>query len=625
MSTSPGSAKKRKASDMADTDSDPHRRPEKIPASPKPRSIMDLPPELVNQILDHLIPNLPEIDEPAPEAFDKLVREDPWYDFTRRRSALRNLCLVSHFFADLARPYLYHTIAITSEEVLVLLFRTITENPDYCGWTRSLSCHLTLTNSRVVRKTKRCLNKLLPTWREGKGLVFITGYLESLQMRRASTDPDEYYEMAQGILGMTMTALYSLETLLLQLPAIDHDRDYFELISCLRITMSYFNTEAGEKCRRSYLSILPEDVRSMIPDRLESAALTPFQHLTTLLLQGDPSVEDPTTLDDDDTDDGDPPEVFGVQTRHYHPLFELLPALTTLEVSTDDGLFTFLDGEEGLTDVFARPTTSFHLSPTRHIYLHSSVADPRNIGRILRHAPDLETLYMNPRRVDSFHRIPPQDATQADEDCLDQALSKYGKKLKHLDLNWFDCQGSEASIGVGGRLSTLPQLKEVEKLCIQLVMLYGDLPAGEHMMHQGRPVADLLPPNLVELTLEDWWWDSLDDFDTFYRWSDKQKKEHYREKEGYRETVLEMMKGLALVAGRNAKPPGHGESKMHKLKRFRFFIRTLPTWILPGDDEKGPDADVQELFEGVREVFEKAGVEFVVEVDQPLEMEEEMQ
>ncbi|KAJ4385092.1 hypothetical protein N0V85_008254 [Neurospora sp. IMI 360204] len=620
MPTSPGSVKKRKASDMADTESDAHWRPEN-PASPKPKSIMDLPPELVNQILDHLIPNLPEIGEPAPEAYGKLVREDPWYDFTRRRSALRNLCLVSHFFADLARPYLYHTIAITSEEVLVLLFRTITENPEYCGWTRSLSCHITLTNSRVVRKTKRCLNKFLPTWREGKGLVFITGYLESLQIRRASTDPEEYYEMAQGIFGMTITALYSLETLLLQLPAIEDDRDYFELISCLRITMSYFNTDEGEKCR-GYLAILPEDVRTMIPDRLESEAFTPFQHLTTLLLQGDPSVEDPTTLDEDDLDAGDPPEVFGVQTRHYHPLFELLPALTTLEVSTDDGLFTFLENEEDLTDILAvtRPITSSHLSPAKHVYLHSSVADPRNIGRILRHAPDLETLYMFPRRVDSFHRIPPQDATLADEDCLDQVLEKYGKKLKHLDLNWFDCQGSEASIGVGGRLSTLPQLKEVEKLCIQFVMLYGDLPAGEQMMQQ-RPVVDLLPPNLVELTLEDWWWDSLDDFDTFYRWSDEQKEAHYRDKKEYRETVLDMMKGLASVSGRNAKPGRYGENKMHKLKRFRFFVRTLPTW-LPVDD-KGPD--VQELFKDVRELFEKAGVEFVVDVDQPLDMEEEMQ
>lgn len=605
---------------MADTEADPHRRLEN-PASPKTKSIMDhLPSELVNQILDHLIPILPEIGEPAPEAYDKLVREDPWYDYTRRRSALRNLCLVSHSFADLARPYLYHTIAITSEEVLVLLFRTITETPKYCGWTRSLSCHITLTNRRVVRKTKRCLNKLLPTWREGKGLAFVTGYLESLQMRLASTNPEDYYEMPQGIFGMTISALPSLETLLLQLPAIEDDRDYFELLSCLRITMSYFDTAEGEKCRR-YLDILPEDIKTMIPDRVENKALTPFQHLTTLLLQGDPSVEDPTTLDGEDDLDGDPPEVFGVQIRHYHPMFELLPALTTLEVSTDDGLFTFLENEEDLTDIIAitRPTSS-PLSHTKHVYLHSSVADPRNIGRLLRHAPDLETLYMLPRRVDSFHRIPPQDATQADHDCLDQALEKYGNKLKHLDLNWFDCQGSEASIGVGGRLSTLPQLKEVEKLCLQLVMLYGDLPAGETMMQQ-RPVVDFLPPNLVELTLEDWWWEGLDDFDTFYRWSDEQKEKHYAEKKEYRETVLDMFKALASVAGRNAKPGRHDENKMHRLKRVRFFIKTLPTWI-PVEDKGNPC--VEEMFKNVGELFEKAGVEFVFEVDQPLEMEEEM-
>ncbi|KAK1773726.1 hypothetical protein QBC45DRAFT_426912 [Copromyces sp. CBS 386.78] len=620
MSTSPRSVKKRKASDMADTESDPQRRLE-IPASPKPTSIMDLPPELVNQILDHLVPNLPEIGEPAPEAYDKLVRQDPWYDFTRRRSALRNLCLVSHFFADLARPYLYHTIAITSEDVLVLLFRTITENPDCCGWTRALSCHMTLTNTRVLRKTTRCLNKLLPTWREGKGLPFVTDYLE---VRRANRGPQDHYEIAQGILCMTITALYKLETLLLQLPAIEDDRDYFELLGCLRMAMTYFNTDEGEKSR-GYLASLSEHYSIMIHDRREPEALTPLRHLTTLLLQGDPSVEDPTTLDEDDLD-GDPPEVFGVQTRHYLPLLELLPALTTLEVSTDDGLFTFLENEEELTGILAMAMpTSSTLSHVKHVYLHSSVADPRNIGRLLRHAPDLETLYMFPRRVDSFHRIPPQDATQADHDCLDQALEKYGKKLKHLDLNWFDCQGSEASIGVGGRLSTLPQLKEVEKLCIQFVMLYGDLPTGEHMMQQ-RPVADLLPPNLVELTLEDWWWESLDDFDTFYRWSDEQKEKHYREKKEYRETVLDMFKALAAVAGRNAKPGRYDDYKMHKLKRVRFFIRTLPTW-LPVEGKGSPLVEELfiELFQDVRELFGKADVEFVLDVDQPLEMEEEMQ
>lgn len=642
MSTSPGSSRKRKASDLADNESnDPRRRPE-IPASPKPttRTLMDLPPELKNQILDYLTPNPPEIGESAPEAYDKLVREDPWYDFTRRRSALRNLCLASHFWANLARPYLYNTIAITSEEVLVLLFRTITENPEYCAWTRFISCHLTLTNARVIRKTKRCLNKLLPTWREGKGLEFVAGYLGSLHIRSASTIPDHYYEMPQGILTMTITALYKLETLLLQVPAIEDDLDYFELLSCLRVALSYFDTAEGQKCRDYFAfmsadATLPADAgAAILAMRRESDALIPFQHLTTLLLQGDPSVEDPTSLDEDDWDGGDPPEVFGVQTRNYHSLFDLLPALTTVEVSTDDGIFSLLENDDDLTDFLHVPITTSHLqNPAKHVYLHASVADPRNIGRILRHAPNLETLYMQPRRVDSFHRIPPQDATIADEDCLDQALAKYGKKLKHLDLNWFDCQGSEASIGVGGRLSTLPLLPGIEKLCLQLVLLYGDLPAGEQMMQQ-TPIADLLPPNLVDLTLEDWWWESLDDFDTFYRWSDVQRETHYKEKQEYRQTVLGMMRDLASVCGKNATPNQLGNRKMQKLKKVRFFVRTLPTWIPLQINEEDDCLDrvtpderelVIQQFADVKELFEKAGVEFEVEVDQPLEVMEMME
>lgn len=240
---------------------------------------------------------------------------------------------------------------------------------------------------------------------------------------------------------------------------------------------------------------------------------------------------------------------------------------------------------------------------------------------------------MYPRRVDSFHRIPPQDSVKADEDCLDLVLAQHGKNLKHLDLNWFDCQGAEASIGVGGRLASLPLLEKVEKLCVQLVLLFGDLGqqptgtggggggGGEAMMQQ-RPVAELLPPNVTELTLEDWWWESLDDFDTFYRWSEEQKEQHWNEKRGYRAVVVDMFKGLAGVAGGNARAEGgyDGETeKMEKLKKVRFFIRTLPTWIPP--EGKGYPT-VLEVFEEVSELFAKAGVRFEVEVDQPLEMEE---
>ncbi|KAK3399436.1 hypothetical protein B0T20DRAFT_409987 [Sordaria brevicollis] len=677
MSTSPGASRKRKASDVGDNEShDPRRRPES-PASLKPTTtttttttLMDLPTELKNRILDYLTPIPPDISESCPEPYDKLVREDPWYDFTRRRSALRNLCLVSRFWASLARPYLYNTIAITSGAVLVLLFRTITENPQYSSWTRFLSCHLTLSNERVVRSTRVWLKRLLPTWRQVKGLMeYVAGYLTTLQVRtQASESYDEYLDAPQGILAMIITTLSKLETLFLQVPAIEDDLDYFQLLSCLRMALSHFDTAVGQKCRDYFASMYEDEGLAELPSlRREPNALIPFQHLTTLLLQGDPSVEDPTTLDDDEDDDseaGDLPEVFGVQIRHYDSLLRLLPALTTVEVSTDDGIFSLLelevDEDHELTGGFYDPdphSLPKKLIPAKHIYLHESIADPRNIGRILRHAPNLETLYMQPRRVDSFHRIPPQDSTVADDDCLDQALAKYGNtKLKHLDLNWFDCQGSEASIGVGGRLSTLPLLSRIEKLCLQLVLLYGDLPEGEIMMAQTH-IADLLPPNLVELALEDWWWESLDDFDTFYRWSEAQRDTHYKEKEGYRRTVLVMLGDLAAVSGKNSRPMDRmkGGRKMHNLKKVRFFIRTLPTWIPPmqgqeqvnnednngngngnGFDNNGvtstiPEGDGQDekhvlgLFADIKEMFEKAGVEFEVELDQPLEVMEMME
>ncbi|OIW34221.1 hypothetical protein CONLIGDRAFT_677925 [Coniochaeta ligniaria NRRL 30616] len=81
-------------------------------------------------------------------------------------------------------------------------------------------------------------------------------------------------------------------------------------------------------------------------------------------------------------------------------------------------------------------------------------------------------------------------------ESLDAALRRRPLQLRHLDIAWYDCQGNEPFIGPGGRFASLPRLVCLEKLCVQLEVLYGTDP-----VNLLTPLVDLLPSNIAELTL----------------------------------------------------------------------------------------------------------------------------
>lgn len=524
-----------------------------------------LPAEIIHSILDWVALERPPIGETRPVRYDSLIPGEDWHTFTRNRRALASLCLTSKKFAQYAQPLLYKTVPILDETSLVLFFRTIAENPALRPLVRFFSCHLTLTRPPVARNVREALE---------------------VHCRRSDDYASKVYRFDQigdrtpeGVVSFILLHLPRLETVLLQVPICDDFEDYTTLVSDLVIARDRFPD-----------SPIPPSLNFSHDYDLQFAPIptppeTPFMHLETMMLQGDPEMRE--YFENEGCDEV--PETWGAALLRYTPMYWISPKLTTLEVSSDDGNFDFRQ-----LGYYGRERKLEHyIGNLRHVYLHDSIANPRNLHHILRHAPLLETLYMTPRLDDGMGYewdLPDLDSTAAHPESLDVALTKYAKNLRHLDVGWFEVFGRGTLIGEDGRLAALPMLKKLEKLCIQLSVLYGSDVALV-------PLANLLPPNLVELTLEDWWWTDIDAYDEMQGWTAEDKLDHYRSKKDYRANALNSL--IQFAADSKAAQP--------KLQKVLLLCHIPWTWMM----EAGVELDFH--FGEVKEAFGKRGVEFLVE------------
>lgn len=554
--------------------------------------LTDLPPELLHQILEYLIPEFPEVGDTRPVSYDKLAPEEPWYDITRNRRALRSLCLTSRQLFAVARPLLYRVISILDEEGMLLLFRTLTERPAIGECTRYLSCHLTLTRLNVVREMKRAMMRLVNTFRPDQPMLkeeypavhsALTVLLAALPFLSASGG--DFDDVPQILLFYIASFMKKLETFMLQVPIFDDHPEYaalFEKFAPSSLLPAVRVGPAGEAAPVPFISV----------DNFCATGERPLQYVKTLLLQGDPEL---LMHFEGDSCDCEMPELWGVQVHHYYPLFTALPSLTTLEVSSDDGVWNQIRHR--------RPDGSPppYLERIKHLYLHNSIAFPRDLHHILANAPDLVTLYMTPRRDPEPFFEDGLEGMDEHPESLDAALTQQRPRqlLRHLDIAWYDCGGIEALIGPEGRLASLPRLARLEKLCVQLCVLYGDDPATLL-----TPMADLLPPNLVELTLEEWWWENVDTFDEMFGWTPQQRAAHYQSKGEYRAQAMAILARFATDCGAD------GGRKMPRLRKVTFQTKFLWTWRLDGY------VAAESHFEGVRRLFAGCGIEFRVEEDQ---------
>jgi hypothetical protein len=528
-----------------------------------------MPPEIIALILDCLVPPPPEIGDTRPVAYSQLMVDEPWFDFTRCRRGLHSLCRVSRRLSQMAFPLLYRVIAILDEKALVLLLRTLYNKPEYGLWTRYLSCHLTLSRESVIRDTRQLLVTYLSTFQpapvEKVGtnvtrdfMQLLRGYLPHMSVSEGDLD-----HVPQALLCFILMHLTRLEILMLQVPISDEDEDYDVLCSQANEVAPLFESDP---------------------------TATPFQHVHTLLLQGDPELLAHFEGEDCDCE---VPEVYGAQPRRYAPLFACLPKLTTLEISGDDGVWAPVDDELRAILQAMGPLPPF-LPNLRHIYLHDSFAFPGDLHYLLQNAPRLETLYMTPRPDSAAIRSPMLE-DHAYPEALDIALAQHAKHLRNLDVSWEDLAGFESLIGPEGRLTALAQMTELHWLCIQMALLYGSPAAVLE-----TPLVELLPPNLIELALEDWWWHSADLLDELPEWDAEDKVRHYQSQHLYRQSALRTLTQFARDV----------RTRLHRLRKVVLLCKIPWTWILEGG------VAIEFHFENVKSLFLAQGVEFSVRCDE---------
>ncbi|KAK4215191.1 hypothetical protein QBC37DRAFT_282330 [Rhypophila decipiens] len=517
-------------------------------------TLESLPSEMLHCILDYMMPEEPEIGETRPVNYSSLVPGEDWHSFLSHRRALWSLCLVSRKLASLAQGRLHKEVVIFTEESLVLFLRTLEDSSQLVQDTRSFSCRLTLSRPGVVRDVHRALN--MHCDEEMRPLVDKS---DDFRTYHELDRPEGHDRTPEAIVSYILLRLPRLETLLLQTPICDDHPDYGVLVHDL----VYYRGQSG-------LTMLdpPE---------------TPFKHLKTLKLQGDPELGKYFEEESED-----PPECWGVDPLHYMPLFWISSKLTTLEVSCDDGSWSFGNYEV---------RGSEHLGSLRHIYLHDSLTLPLKLGFILQHTHQLETLYMTPRddpEEDDHHweHMEHLNIKEGHDQSLDAALGKYGMNLRHLDIGWLDVPGHGALIGPNARLPSLTKLAKLEKLAIQLVVLYGRQVADPQLT-----LAGLLPPNLVELVLEDWWFTDVDDYEDQDHWGAEDRVSHYRRKRDYRTNALST---LLLFAEESI-------TRQPKLEKLLLLCPIQWTWIA----EEGISPDFP--FEEVKQAFQRRGVEFIVD------------
>ena len=536
------------------------------------RRLDTMPPEIIALILDFLLPQPPEIGETKPVTYNQLIADEPWFDFTRCRRGLHSLCRVSRRLSEMARPLMYRVVPLWDSPAMLLFFRTLCDKPHYGLWTRYLACHLTLTDTRVVREIRELLPAYLDTFRPARSPGVLTmAARHFLQMLRpfvphAVNFEGDFDRVPQALLCFILMFLIKVETLLIQLPITDDQKEYDVLCGQIQGIKELFR---------------------------EEPLAAPFQHIHTLLLQGDPDL---LSQIEGEECECDVPEVWGAQPRHYGSLFASFPSLTTLEVSSDDGVWT-----TALLDHHAFHLEGDHPLPPfmpniRHIYLHNSVAYPGDLHHLLLNAPRLETLYMAPRGDDSLREaIDDGNSSNAHPEALDIALATHAKHLRNLDVSWEDISGFESLVGPDGRLTSLAEMESLQTLCVQMALLYGTPAAVLE-----TPLIDLLPPNLVELALEDWWWPNVELLDELPEWTPQDRARYYQAQHHYRVSAVRTLTQFACDV----------RQRLHKLKKVVLLCKIPWTWVLEGA------VPLEFHFENVKTMFLAQGVEFSVKSDE---------
>ena len=233
------------------------------------------------------------------------------------------------------------------------------------------------------------------------------------------------------------------------------------------------------------------------------------------------------------------------------------------------------------------------LTNVTRLFLNDTFVTPQQLSRVLSYFPALEILYVDPRWTHDNNAFVEEDTFTT---TLDDALRRHGRRIRHLDLGFFDCRECEDTIGDDGRLTCLVDMTQLLTLCVQLNLLCPSTGVDAH----GAAVmlSDLFPPSLEELSVEDWWWSDADE----WIWQidrmslEEGLSEPYARRAGYRAGIVAALMSLADLA----------PEKFPNLRKVAYLVRSQLTWRI------GNQRMLEPHMAGVREAFQIHGIEFTV-------------
>ncbi len=456
-----------------------------------------LPTEILAIILDHFALELPPYSSPTPLLHDRDRKHNlnKWEGkyFARLRT-LRDLRLVSWAICHAATVALFRVVIIRTRREFVLFLRSLLESPHNGVHIRQLAIFVTLNDESVGRGIVKKINEdlKLGTFKgekaqQTKAMRF---FLQKLKFMDADIKrPDgrgRYYaaEVSELALFSILRATPFLDVLALQVPlytAAQHrwtgskagGRQFRPLWEILDTFKSEAAESEADGSHRADVSVRELQLR---PDYTEHVRCE-NEHRSHEARAGMFSQTD----------------ILNYRLGLHRLLLDALPSLRSLKLASCSEISL----------IGASSAGHIHRN-IEDLHLHNTSEGPMGIAALLERTPSLRSLHVRQRPKHKFDAETLNDRgleMEGKELNLSKALTMHADSLRELHLIFDYTFEYQYFVGPGQRLGSLPLLHRLEKLTIQLQLLFGH----PRRLDPDPDLSELLPPNLVELTIRDDW------------------------------------------------------------------------------------------------------------------------
>lgn len=448
-----------------------------------------LPFETLNQIFSHFALTLPSKSDVFPDYRPVRRHGNENSELARHlqdRRTLLALCSVCSRCRAVASPMLYHTVILHDAPALPFFTRTLLEEPQAGDNVRALALLVAFNNAFDEQDLYNCVSPGL--WADlGQWLFGEAAH---------KTRPDEFdwnlcvnngiYRSEDDMLHIQVRERKLRTTKLVN----DFKRDLCRW-SGKRATFArppmhelvqgllYCILRETPRVRRLLLQFPPgwgADQNSFakfraLHDRNASSSPSFCSSLASLILASNSK----------------PPGYLksGRRLNDQFPLHCFRSLETLMAVGPDTTFDPFLGNTVGI----------------RHLHLLDTDLQPRTIGSMLLKVPqDLVSLVIKQRPSDPWYQSDLLDLPTEEVPTLSEVLLLKGNELRELGLVLCYTNCFRNFIGPDKRLTSLPTMERLEKLTIQMHLLFSDTRG-----FSAELLASRLPPNLVELNILDEW------------------------------------------------------------------------------------------------------------------------